>query len=137
MSSTIHQSHIQAIPSTTKETIKKTSVSSLISLTTTVPKLLTTTVQKLLTTTVQKLLRTAVPKLMTTTVQKLLRTTVWIRETAIVMPNIKEMDCKVSPIGIIGFVLGAVVVITICIIIVYVFFTLRRKKMKLHDYNNK
>ena len=111
ISSTIYQSQIQATPST----IQETSVSSLILLTTTVQKLLRTTVQILLTTTVQ------------------------IRETVIVMPNIKEMDCKVSPFvgGVIGFLLGAVVVITICIIAVCVFFTLRRKKIKLHDYNNK
>ena len=107
MSSTIYQSQIQPTPSTIQEIIKETPVTSII--------LLTTTVQKLLTTIVQ------------------------IRETVIVMPNIKEMDCKVSSIigGVIGCILGVVVVITICIIAVFVFFTLRRKKMKLHDYNNK
>ena len=69
----------------------------------------------------------------------LLTTTVQIRETVNVMPNVKEMDCKVSPIigGFIGFVLGAVVVITICIIIVCVFFTFKKTKIKLQDYNNK
>lgn len=107
MSSTIYQSQIQASPSTIQEIIKETPVTSLI--------LLTTTVQKLLTTTVQ------------------------IKETVIVVPNIKEMDCKMSSIigGVIGCILGAVVVITICIISVCVFLTLRRKKMNLHHYNNK
>ena len=107
MSSTIYQSQVQATPSTIQQITKETPFSSLILLTTTTAKKLLTTVQ--------------------------------IRETVIVMPNIKEMDCKVSPIigGVIGFVLGAVVVITICIIAVCVFFTLRRKKMKLHDCNNK
>ena len=107
ISSTIYQSQVQATPSTIQQITKGTPFSSLILLT-------------------------------TTTAQKLL-TTVQIRETVIVMPNIKEMDCKVSPIigGVIGFLLGAVVVITICIIAVCVFLTLRRKKMKLHDYNNK
>ena len=161
MTSTIilYESKIQATPSTVQEIISETSVSSL--------KILTTTIQIRETVTpsaIQEIIsETPVSSLekFTTTIQiretvtpstiqeiisetpvsslKLLTTTVQIRETVIVMPNVKEMDCKVSSIigGFIGFVLGAVVVITICIITVCVFFTLRKKKIKQHDYNNK
>ena len=127
MSSTIHQSQIQATPSTVQEIIIATPISSV--------KLLTTTVQireTVTPSTIQEIISE-------TPASSLKLTTVQIRETVIVMPNVKEMDCKVSSIigGFIGFVLGAVVVITICIITVCVFFTLRKKKIKQHDYNNK
>ena len=120
----------QATPSTIQETIKETPVSSLILLTSTIYQ---SQIQATPSTTQETIKETPVSSLI------LLTTTVQIRETVNVMPNVKEMDCKMSSIigGFIGFVLGAVVVITICIIIVCVFFTLKKMKIKLQDYNNK
>ena len=130
MTSTIilYESKIQATPSTVQELISETLVSSLEKLTTTIQireTVTPSTIQEIISETPASSLK--------------LLTTVQIRETVIVMANVKEMDCKVSSIigGFIGFVLGAVVVITICIITVCVFFTLRKKKIKQHDYNNK
>ena len=118
----------QATPSTIQETIKETPVSSLILLTSTIYQ---SQIQATPSTTQETIKETPVSSLI------LLTTTVQIRETVNVMPNVKEMDCKMSSIigGFIGFVLGAVVVITICIIIVCVFFTLKKTNIILSNPN--